>query len=59
MKVCWGSGGIAPRIFTSTLVRGELSALRPGRFTPNWMHVAQDRDQWRVLVCTVLKHWVP
>jgi hypothetical protein len=30
----WGSEGIPPPILTSTLVRGEWSASRPGRFTP-------------------------
>jgi hypothetical protein len=34
MKAYCGSGGIAPRIFTSALVGGELSASRPGRFSP-------------------------
>jgi hypothetical protein len=31
--VC-GSGGIIPRILISTLVGGECSTSRPGRFTP-------------------------
>jgi hypothetical protein len=34
MKAYWGSGHIAPRIFTSILDGGEWSASRPGRFTP-------------------------
>jgi hypothetical protein len=25
----------------------------------DWMHLAQDRDQWRGLVNTVMKLWVP
>jgi hypothetical protein len=25
----------------------------------NWIHLAQDRDQWRALVKTVLNIWVP
>jgi hypothetical protein len=25
----------------------------------DWIHVAQDRDQWRALVDTVLNLWVP
>jgi hypothetical protein len=33
MKAYWGSGGIAPRIFTSAL-DGEWLASRPGSFTP-------------------------
>jgi hypothetical protein len=24
-----------------------------------WIHLAQDRDQWRVLVNTVMNLWVP
>jgi hypothetical protein len=35
MKAYWGSGGIAPLIFfTSVLDGGEWSASRHGRFTP-------------------------
>jgi hypothetical protein len=25
----------------------------------DWIHMAQDRDQWWVLVDTVMNHWVP
>jgi hypothetical protein len=25
----------------------------------DWIHVAQDRDQWRALVNKVMKLWVP
>jgi hypothetical protein len=25
----------------------------------DWIDLAQDRDQWRVLVNTVMKFWVP
>jgi hypothetical protein len=25
----------------------------------DWIHLAQDRDQWRALVKTVVNHWVP
>jgi hypothetical protein len=25
----------------------------------DWINVAQDRDQWRVLVNTIMKLWVP
>jgi hypothetical protein len=25
----------------------------------DWIHVAQDRDQWQALVNTVLNLWVP
>jgi hypothetical protein len=25
----------------------------------DWMHVAQDRDQWRALVITIMNLWVP
>jgi hypothetical protein len=25
----------------------------------DWMHLAQDRDQWLALVYTVVKLWVP
>jgi hypothetical protein len=25
----------------------------------NWIELAQDRDRWRALVKTVMKHWVP
>jgi hypothetical protein len=25
----------------------------------NWMHVAQDRDQWQALVNMVMNLWVP
>jgi len=25
----------------------------------DWMHLAQDRDQWRVLVNTIMHIWVP
>jgi len=24
-----------------------------------WIHVAQDRDQWRALVSTIMNLWVP
>jgi hypothetical protein len=24
-----------------------------------WIHLAQDRDQWRVLVNVAMNHWVP
>jgi len=34
MKAYWGSGGTAPLIVTSALDGGELSASRPGCFTP-------------------------
>jgi hypothetical protein len=34
MKAYWGSGGIAPRIFTSSLDGVESSALHPNHFTP-------------------------
>jgi len=34
MNKYWGSGGIAPRILTSTLDGGGRSASRPSRFTP-------------------------
>jgi hypothetical protein len=32
MKMYWGNGGTAPRIFTSALDGGEWSASCPGRF---------------------------
>jgi hypothetical protein len=25
----------------------------------NWIHLAQDRDQWRTLVTTVINLWIP
>jgi hypothetical protein len=25
----------------------------------DWMHLAQDRDQWRALVNTVMNHCIP
>jgi hypothetical protein len=25
----------------------------------NWIHLAQDRDQWQAVVNTVMKLWVP
>jgi hypothetical protein len=25
----------------------------------NWMHLAEDREQWWALVNTVMNHWVP
>jgi hypothetical protein len=25
----------------------------------DWMHLAQDRDQWWTLVNTVMNHWFP
>jgi len=25
----------------------------------DWMHLAQDKDQWQDLVCTVVNLWVP
>jgi hypothetical protein len=25
----------------------------------DWIDLAQDRDQWRALVNTAMKHWVP
>jgi hypothetical protein len=25
----------------------------------DWMHLVQNRDQWRALVKTVMNHWVP
>jgi hypothetical protein len=25
----------------------------------DWMHLAQDRDQWQALVNMVTNHWVP
>jgi hypothetical protein len=25
----------------------------------NWVHLAQERDQWRVVVNMVIKFWVP
>jgi hypothetical protein len=25
----------------------------------DWIHLAQDRDQWQALVNTVMNHWVP
>jgi hypothetical protein len=25
----------------------------------DWIHLAQDRDQWRVVVNTVMNLWVP
>jgi hypothetical protein len=34
MKTYGGSGVIAPQFLTSALDGGELSASRPGRFTP-------------------------
>jgi len=34
MKEYWGSRSIAPHIFISALDGRELSASRPGRFTP-------------------------
>jgi hypothetical protein len=24
-----------------------------------WIHLAQNRDQWRAFLNTVMKHWVP
>jgi len=30
-----------------------------GRKVADWMHLAQDRDQWRGLVNTIMKLWVP
>jgi len=34
MKTYWGSGGIAQSFLTLALNERELSASRPGRFTP-------------------------
>jgi hypothetical protein len=25
----------------------------------HWIHLAQDRDQWRALVSTAMNYWVP
>jgi len=25
----------------------------------DWIHLAQDRDQWRILVNTIMNRWVP
>jgi hypothetical protein len=40
MKAYWVSGGIAPRILTSALDGGELSASYPGRF------ISRERASW-------------
>jgi hypothetical protein len=34
MEACWGIVGIAPQFLTSTLIGGEWSGWRSGRFTP-------------------------
>jgi hypothetical protein len=33
--------------------------LREGRWEIDWIHVAQGRGQWQVLVNVVLNLWVP
>jgi hypothetical protein len=38
-------------------IRMDLKEI--GRKVVKWMHLAQDRDQWRVLLNTVIKLQVP
>jgi len=37
----------------------RMGLRRIGREGVAWMHMVQDRDQWRALVTTVMNVWVP
>jgi hypothetical protein len=38
---------------------GRMDVRGIGWEVVDWMHVAQDRDQWRAVVNTVMNLWVP
>jgi hypothetical protein len=38
-------------------IKMDLTEIEWGRL--DWIHLAQDRDPWRVLVNTVISLWVP
>jgi hypothetical protein len=46
-----------PRRRCEENVRTDLTEV--GWENVDWMHLAQDRNQWRAVVNTVMNHWVP